>query len=70
MNPKSIEQAHDADLRLSHIALLRAAQRAREVALRTGTMLVVSGPRGVEKLSPVADANNIQEAPAPYGSTK
>jgi hypothetical protein len=35
-NPKPIEQARTADLRNS-----RAAQRAREVAVQTGTALVV-----------------------------
>ena len=29
MNTKPIEEAHDVDLRFSHVALVRAAQRAR-----------------------------------------
>lgn len=70
MNPKSIEQARDADLRLSRAALQRAAQRAREVALRTGTLLVVSSRRGVEKIQPSTDARTIQEPAAPYGDAK
>ncbi|MGH8122885.1 MAG: hypothetical protein ACREPT_08950 [Rudaea sp.] len=41
MNTRSIEQAHDADLRLSIVALRRAAQRAREIAQRTQTDLIV-----------------------------
>jgi hypothetical protein len=42
MNPKPIEQAKDPDLPASLVALRRAAQRAREVAIRTGTRLVVA----------------------------
>lgn len=42
MNKQPIEQAQDADLRLSVAAMQRAARRARELARRTGTYLVVS----------------------------
>ena len=38
---RSIEQAHDSDIRLSIVALRRAAQRAREIAQRTQTDLIV-----------------------------
>lgn len=42
MNPlRPIEQARNSDLRGSATALARAAQRAREVAMRTQTALVV-----------------------------
>jgi len=41
MNHRSIEQAVDTDLRLSIVALRRAAQRARDLAQRTGTDLIV-----------------------------
>lgn len=41
MNERPIEQAVDADLRLSIVALRRAAQRARDIAQRTGTDLIV-----------------------------
>ncbi|MHB8912346.1 MAG: hypothetical protein ACYC42_06810 [Lysobacter sp.] len=41
MNERPIEQAVDADLRLPIVALRRAAQRARDIAQRTGTDLVV-----------------------------
>ncbi len=41
MNDRPIEQAADADLRLSIVALRRAAVRAREIAERTGTDLIV-----------------------------
>ncbi len=42
MNPKSIEQARDPDLRNSLVALKRAAKRARETALRTKTRVVIA----------------------------
>lgn len=41
MNTKPISTANDADLRAVPQALARAAQRARELAARTGTRLVV-----------------------------
>jgi hypothetical protein len=41
MNTKPIETANDADLRAVPQALARAALRARELAARTGTRLVV-----------------------------
>ena len=42
MNPlRPIDQARNSDLRGSAAALARAAQRAREVAMRTQTALVV-----------------------------
>jgi len=40
MNPKPIEQAKDPAVRASLAAMERAARRAREVAVRTGTRLV------------------------------
>jgi len=41
MNPKPIEQAKDPVVRASLAAMERAARRAREVAARTGTRLVL-----------------------------
>ena len=38
---RPIDRAANADLRNSGIALRRAAQRAREIAAKTGTALVV-----------------------------
>ncbi|MFN7573331.1 MAG: hypothetical protein ACK5TK_18130 [Betaproteobacteria bacterium] len=52
MNPKPIEQARDPDLRHSAAALRRAALRAREVAQRTGTALVVMRDGKLEWLRP------------------
>ena len=42
MNGKPLENARSSDLRGSWQALQRAAQRAREVAVQTGTAIVVS----------------------------
>lgn len=49
MNTNPIENAKDADLRAVPQALARAALRARELAARTGTRLVVV-ERGEVKL--------------------
>lgn len=37
-----VSHLKDADMRAAPAALLRAAQRAREIAVRTGTPLVVT----------------------------
>lgn len=42
MNEHPIETTCHADLRPSVAAMQRAAQRARELALRTGTAIVIS----------------------------
>lgn len=41
MKPKAITEAKDPDLRASGAAMSRAAQLARETAIRTDTNLVV-----------------------------
>lgn len=41
MKPETIGQAHDPILPLSLVAMRRAAQRARETALRTNTALII-----------------------------
>ena len=56
MNNRAIETAHDLDLRLSYQALLRAAKRAPEVALQTGTLIVISRNGVVEQLDPATEA--------------
>lgn len=53
MNEKNIEQAKDQDLRFSHVALQRAAQRARDLAKATGTTIVVSVDGVIEHRQPV-----------------
>ena len=67
MNTKPIEQARSADLRGSWPALQRAAQRAREVAARTGTDLIVARNGVIERIRP-APQTGVAEPAAPYGS--
>jgi hypothetical protein len=66
--PPSITTARDVDLRLSQQALLRAALRARELAVQTGTTLVVSRHGVIEQISPQPEvaAQAVQEPSAPY----
>lgn len=54
MNKQPIEVARDSDLRLSRVAIERAARRARELAVQTGTALVVSRHGVVELVPPAA----------------
>jgi hypothetical protein len=51
MNPRPLEEARNPDLRMSAAALQRAAVRARELALQTGTALVVSGAGRAQAVS-------------------
>jgi nucleotide-binding universal stress UspA family protein len=55
MNKRLIDTARDPDLRLSYQALLRAANRARQVALQTGTSIVISRNGVVEVLDPATE---------------
>ncbi len=52
MSNKPIEQSTDSDLRLSQVALERAAQRAREIAEKTGTAIVITRNGVLEYLKP------------------
>jgi len=72
MNTQSIENARDADLRLSKTAMQRAAQRARELALQTGTALVVIRHGVVEQIAPepLRGALEVREPEAGYGDKK
>jgi hypothetical protein len=69
MNEHPIEQARDADLRLSVAAMHRAAQRARELAQQTGTAIVVSRHGVVEQLAPQSGApvHGVHEPRPGYG---
>ena len=67
MNNRSIDLANDSDLRLSQQAMQRAALRARELAARTGTAIVVSHGGMIEEIRPHSDAASVQEPTAPYG---
>ena len=53
MNTKTIDQANNADLRGSWQALQRAAVRARELAARTGTELIIGRAGTLERMKPV-----------------
>ena len=53
MNKQPIEQAHDRDLRLSQVAMQRAALRAHDLAKATGTAIVVSRHGVIEHLKPL-----------------
>lgn len=71
--PKPIEHASSPDLRHSWPALLRAARRAREVAARTDTAIVIVRDGVLEHVypkQPVAASLLLQEPPAPYGDAQ
>ena len=63
MNTKPIDQAKTADLRGSWPALLRAAQRAREIAVQTGTELIVNRGRGIERIKSLEIAGQQVQEP-------
>lgn len=56
INQRLIDTAHDPDLRLSYLALPRADQLARLVALQTGTSIVISRNGVVEAIDPATAA--------------
>ena len=64
MNTKPIEEAKNADLRGSFPALQRVALRARELAARTGTKLVVGRGGVIEYIDPTLDHAG-QQVPQP-----
>jgi hypothetical protein len=70
-NPKPIEDAVNPDLRGSWPALHRAAQRARELAMQTGTAIVVSRDGVIEYIRPRPETGKapVQEPQGPYGDT-
>lgn len=72
MNTQPIENARDSDLRLSRTAMLRAAERARELARQTGTRLVVVRQGVIEHISPesLRVAVGVREPEAGYGDKK
>ncbi len=71
MNTKNIDQANSADLRGSLTALQRAARRARELAAKTGTELIVSRGGVIERIKPQPDSadQQVQHPPAPDEET-
>jgi hypothetical protein len=71
MNKQPIEAARDTDLRQSGAAMQRAAQRARQLAQQTGTLLVVSRHGVLEQIRPEAGLPvlGVHEPAAPYGGS-
>ena len=63
MNTKPITEARDADLRLSMVALERAALRARAIATQTGTAIAVYRDGVIEYIP--ADYARSTTSPAP-----
>lgn len=61
MNKQPIEQAHDSDLRLSKVAMQRAAQRAHDLANATGTAIVISHDGIVEHVKPKPQDTSTQK---------
>lgn len=57
MNKRPIEQASDRDIRLSLVALERAARRARDLAAATGTDLVIIRNGVIEHVRPNSEKN-------------
>jgi putative addiction module component (TIGR02574 family) len=70
MNKPPITEARDNDLRFSEAAMQRAAERAREIALKTGTPLVVNRNGVLEHLHPTDTRTTMlaQEPSAPYST--
>jgi LDH2 family malate/lactate/ureidoglycolate dehydrogenase len=60
INTQPIEQAHDRDLRLSQVAMQRAAQRAHDLAKATGTTIVISHDGVIEHLVPNSNSSEPQ----------
>jgi LDH2 family malate/lactate/ureidoglycolate dehydrogenase len=61
MNKQPISQAMDRDLRLSQVAMQRAAQRAQDLAKATGTAIVISQDGVIEYLIPKPQENLTQK---------
>ena len=51
MSTRPLEMSNDPDLRLSLLAMRRAARRAREIARQTNTFVIVGGPGRVLRMS-------------------
>ena len=67
MSKPDQNETQDADLRLSEQALLRAAQRARELAIQTGTELIVSRDGVIKRIDPrTLEPSAVQESAPAY----
>lgn len=67
-NKRPISQAKSADLRGTLPALRRAAERAREIAARTGTAIVIERAGKLERVYPAQDdaAAGVREKASTY----
>lgn len=61
MNKAPIDQANDQDLRLSQVALQRAALRAHDLAKATGTTIVISNHGIIEHVQPETRAGESRK---------
>lgn len=70
MNKQPVETAQDTDLRLSLVAMRRAALRAWEIAARTGTAIVISRNGVIERIEPTPEsaARGVHDPAAAYGN--
>lgn len=68
VNKRPIDEARDPDIRLSGVALKRAAKRAHELAAHTGTAIVVVRDGIIQHVLPTTPEISAQmhEPPAPY----
>jgi hypothetical protein len=58
MNKNAIENAKDRDMASSFVAIRRAAKRARQVAVQTGTLLIVRQNEQIDRIS-VTDQDEL-----------
>lgn len=70
MNQRPLDSAHNPDLPASFEALKRAAQRARELARKTGTALVIGENGRIRLVEPPATSGEVHEGHPPYGERK
>lgn len=61
MNKQPIAQAIDRDLRLSQVAIQRAAKRAEDLAKATGTAIVISHDGIIQHLIPKSQETTTQK---------
>jgi hypothetical protein len=67
MTPEPLKNSHYPDLPHSLDALERAAQRAREIAARTGTAVVIQREGQIERLRPTDESVSTPVAGALEG---
>ena len=71
MTQRTIDEARNTTLRGSYKAIQRAALRAREIAQRTGTTIVISKNGVIQHLQPESiQTIGVQESTPTYNSEK